>query len=47
MEQKIDITKYPEGLKYLAQVLELPIPKENTQAREDYIFNFVKGLISL
>ncbi len=37
-----DISKYPEGLEYLVENLELPIPKENKAAREA----FVKAAIS-
>ena len=34
---KFDISKYPEGLDYLVENLDLPIPKENRQAREAFV----------
>lgn len=45
--EKIDITKYPEGVRFLAENLNLPIPKENTAAREEFVFNMMKGIITL
>lgn len=45
--EKIDITKYPEGVRYLAETLDLPISKENTVAREEFVFNMMKGIITL
>ena len=32
-DKKVDITKYPEGLKALADQLDLPIPPEETEKR--------------
>lgn len=42
-EKKVDITLYPEGAQYLAENLQLPIPKENMPAR----MGTVIGLIGL
>lgn len=36
-EQKVDLTKYPEGLQYLAKELDLPIPPEATAQREAFV----------
>ncbi|MBQ7737059.1 MAG: hypothetical protein IJT62_04415 [Oscillospiraceae bacterium] len=44
MEEKtVDITLYPEGAQYLAENLQLPVPKENMPAR----VGMVVGLIGL
>lgn len=31
-EQKVDLTKYPEGLQYLAKELDLPIPRKRPRS---------------
>ena len=41
MGEIVNISKYPEGLDILAEKLELPIPKENMEARK----NFIKAAI--
>ncbi|MBQ9911778.1 MAG: hypothetical protein IJI56_03580 [Firmicutes bacterium] len=35
--EKYDISKFPDGLDYLVENLELPIPKENRAAREAFV----------
>ncbi len=35
--EKYDISKFPGGLDYLVENLELPIPKENRAAREAFV----------
>ena len=44
-EKQVDITKYPEGLEYLAEKLELPVPIEDPQARKDYVFGLIDLLV--
>jgi hypothetical protein len=41
IETNVDISKYPEGLDYLAHVLELPIPKEAMEARKSMVLGLV------
>lgn len=41
------VNVYPEGLKFLAQQMDIPFPKEDMEAREAYIIgiiNFIAGL---
>lgn len=45
--EKYDISKYPEGLDILAEKLEIPIPKEDMEARRNYVFAFIDGMIRL
>ena len=47
-EKRVDITKYPEGLEYLAKHLTLPLPPaaaEDMEARKNYIFNLIVTLV--
>ena len=44
-EQKVDLTKYPEGLQYLAKELDLPIPPEATAQREAFVTNLISTLV--
>jgi len=44
-ELRMNINKYPEGLDYLAENLELPIPKENMEARKDYVTSLIDYLV--
>ena len=44
-EQKVDLTKYPEGLQYLAKELDLPIPPEATAQREAFVMNLISTLV--
>ena len=44
-EQKVDLTKYPEGLQYLAKTLKLPIPEEATAQREAYVMGLIASLV--
>ncbi len=45
MSKEFDFTKYPEGVEYLAEHLTLPM--EGKEAREAFVFGFIKGVISL
>lgn len=44
-EKKVDITKYPEGLEYLAEHLELAIPKENMAVRKAIVSGLISTLV--
>lgn len=44
-EKKVDLTKYPEGLKELAALLELPIPPEAAAQREAMVMSIISSLI--
>ena len=44
-EQKVDLTKYPEVLQYLAKELDLPIPPEATAQREAFVMNLISTLV--
>lgn len=44
-EKKVDLTKYPEGLQYLAAQLRLPIPEENTAQREAMVMGLIGMLV--
>ncbi len=47
-EKKVDITKYPEGLEYLAENLNLPLPpavSDNMEVRKNYVFNLISTLV--
>ncbi len=44
-EQKVDLTKYPEGLRYLAKNLNLPIPPEAAAQREAFVMNLIATLV--
>ena len=44
-EKKVDITKYPEGLEYLAEHLQLPVPIEDMEARKAYVFGLIDLLV--
>lgn len=44
-EKKVDISKFPEGLEYLAENLKLPVPIEDPQARRDYVFGLIDLLV--
>ncbi len=44
-EEKVDLTKYPEGVQYLAKVLNLPIPEEATAQREAFVMNLISTLV--
>lgn len=39
------ITSYPEGLDYLAENLQLPIPKENMEARKNFVMSLIDNLV--
>ena len=41
------INKYPEGLEILAEKMDLPIPKENMEARKMAVIMFVEGICGL
>ena len=44
-DKKVNINKYPEGLEYLAENLDLPIPKEDIEARKAYVMGLVETLV--
>lgn len=49
-EKKNDavITSYPEGLEYLAEHLQLPLPPalaDNMEARKNFVFNLIGTLV--
>lgn len=44
-EKTIDITKYPEGLEYLAENLELPVSLVDPEARKAYVFGLIDMLV--
>ncbi len=44
-ERKIDLTKYPEGLKELAVKLKLPIPEKETEKREAMVMGLIASLV--
>lgn len=44
-EKKTDITKYPEGLEYLAKVLKLPMPDDAVAQRQGLVANIVSSLV--
>ena len=44
-DKKVDITKYPEGLKALAAQLDLPIPPEETEKREAMVMGLISSLV--
>jgi hypothetical protein len=46
MEDKVDITKYPEGLEYLAEHIELPVPKERMEVRKTMILGLIDSFLS-
>ena len=43
--KKVDLTKYPEGLKELAAKLKLPIPEEETAKREAMVMGLIASLV--
>ena len=45
MAENRDYTKYPEGLKALAEDLQLPIPAEETAKREMMTQMFINSLL--
>lgn len=47
MEEKIDLTNFERSLEELAEKLEMPIPKENMEARKAAILAFVNFMITL
>ncbi len=47
MGEKVNISKYPEGLDILAEKLDLPIPKEDKEARKAYIKSVVQMFTTL
>ena len=47
-EKNVDITKYPEGLEYLAENLKLPLPpalENNAEVRKNYVFGLIGTLV--
>lgn len=44
-EKKVDITKYPEGLEYLAKELKLPMPDDAVAQRQGLVANIVSSLV--
>lgn len=46
MSEIVNISKYPEGLEILAEKLELPVPKEDMEARKAYILGVVSNFIN-
>ncbi len=44
-DKKVDLTKYPEGLKELAAKLKLPIPEEETAKREAMVMGLIASLV--
>ncbi len=44
-EKKFDLTKYPEGLQYLAKELKLPMPAEATAQREAFVMGLIATLV--
>ena len=44
-EQKVDITKYPEGLEYLAKELKLPVPPDQIQQRQAMVMGLINSLV--
>lgn len=43
-EKKADITKYPEGLDYLAENLKMPVPKDKIQQRKAIVMGLIVTL---
>jgi hypothetical protein len=41
------IDKFPEGVEILAEKMDLPIPKENMEARKQAVIAFVMGISGL
>lgn len=44
-KETVDLTKYPEGLQYLAEKLQLPVPQENTAQREAMVMGLIGMLV--
>ena len=44
-EKKVDITKYPEGLAYLAKELKLPMPEDAAAQRQGFVATIVSSLV--
>ncbi len=47
MNETIDLTNFEESLELLAEKLEMPIPKENMEARKAALLAFVNFMITL
>ncbi len=43
--EKIDYTKYPEGMKALAAALSMPIPPEESAKREAALMGLITSLV--
>ncbi len=46
MDEIVNISKFPEGLEILAEKLDLPIPKEDMEARKALVLNIVSTFIN-
>lgn len=44
-EKTVDITKYPEGLDYLAENLEMAVPKDNMAVRKAMVNSLISTLV--
>ncbi len=42
----INIADFDKGLELLAEKLEMPIPKENIEARKQFVLTFVSYLVN-
>lgn len=42
-----DIAKYPEGVEILAEKMDLPIPKEDMEARKRAVLMFMESICGL
>lgn len=42
-----DVNKYPEGIELLAEKMDLPIPKENMEARKMAVIMFINSICGL
>ncbi len=47
MGEKIDLTNFETSIEELAEKLEMPIPKENLEARKAALLAFVNFMITL
>lgn len=47
MDEKIDLTDYEKGIEALAEKLNMPIPKENMEARRAALVMFINFMITL
>ncbi len=47
MDKIVNIKDYPQGLEVLAKELSLPIPETDTEARKNYVANFMEVVLNL